>query len=168
MRKTLKRPAIIGATVGLALVTLVAVTLLSAGDTNLQLTKLQDTDGWATAEFVVKRGLSVPWVTDIGVGSTATIHVLRAGQWIELTQGEMRQRIAIDSGILPADGGPRAGRGYTVKVKMPTCEKWKMEINMDEQRTLGFAMLGFQYENTQRWHSGELAGSVEHLLPEEN
>jgi hypothetical protein len=168
MRRTLKRPLIIGATVGIALVTLVAITLWSASSkTNLQFVSQQGTDGWATAEFVVKPALTVPWVNDVGVGSTATIHVLRGGEWVELSQGEMRQRIAIDSGIQPAAGGPKVGRGYTVKVKVPTCEKWKMEIEMGEQRTLGFAMLAFQYENTQRWVSGELAGSAERVLPEE-
>ena len=93
--------------------------------------------------------------------------MLRGGEWVELTQGEMRQRIAIDSGIQPAAGSPKVGNGYTVKVKVPTCEKWKMEIDMGEQRIVGFAMLAFQYENTQRWESGELAGAVDRSLTEE-
>src|SRR5687768_10756891 len=168
MRRALKRRAIMGVIVGFALIALVATTLWSAGSkTNLQLTKLQNTDGWATAEFVVKPALQVPWVSDVGVGSAAKIHVLRGGEWVELTQGEMRQRIAIDSGIQRPAGGPKLGSGYTVKVKVPTCEKWKMEIEMGEQRTIGFAMLGFQYENTQRWESGELAGAADRSLPEE-
>ena len=167
MRRTLKRLAIIGGIAGLALVALVAMTFWSArSKTNLQLVKLQETDGWGTAEFVVKPALTVPWVSDVGVGSSAKIHVLRAGEWVELTQGEMRQRISIDSGIQPAAGGPKVGSGYTVKVRVPTCEKWKMEIEMGEQRIIGFAMLGFQYENTQRWESGELAGATV-ALPEE-
>ena len=168
MRRTLKRPAIVGAIVGFALITLVAMTAWSAGSkTNLQFVRQQGTDGWATAEFVVKPALTVPWVSDVGVGSTAKIHVQRGGEWVELTQGEMRQRIAIDSGIQPAAGGPKIGSGYTVKVKVPTCEKWKMEIDMGEHRTIGFSMLAFQYENTQRWESGELAGAVDRSLPEE-
>jgi len=168
MRRTLKRPAIIGAIVGFALVALVALTLWSARTaTSLQFVRQQGTDGWATAEFVVKPALLVPWVTDVGVGSTATIHVLRGGEWVELTQGEMRQRIAIDSGIQPAAGGPKVGSGYTVKVKVPTCEKWKMEIDMGEQRTIGLAMFAYRFENTQRWESGELAGVVDRSLPEE-
>src|SRR5688500_17037483 len=167
MRRTLKRPAIIVAIIGFGLISLVALTLWSAGrKTNLQFVREQGTDGWATAEFVVKPALMVPWVSDVGVGSTATIHVLRGGEWVELTQGEMRQRIAIDSGVQPAPGGPKVGSGYTVKVKVPICEKWKMEIDMGEQRTIGFAMLGFQYENTQRWETGELTGSAERLSAE--
>ncbi len=167
MRRTLKRPAIIGAIVGFALIALITITLWSANSkSNLQFVRQQGTDGWAIAEFVVKPALTVPWVSDVGVGSTATIHVLRAGEWIELTQGEMRQRIAIDSGIQPAAGGPKVGRGYTVKVKAPACEKWKMKIEMGEQRTLGFAMLALQYENTQHWQSAELAGTAG-PLPEE-
>ena len=168
MRRTLRRPAAIAALVGLILVTLAAVTLWSAGSTTkLQLVEMQDNDGWPTAEFVVKPARGVPWVRDVGVGSTAKIHVLRGGEWVELTQGEMRQRIAIDGGIQPAGGGQRVGSGYTVKVKVPTCEKWKMEVDMGEQRMIGFAMVGFQYENTQHWESGELAGPKEDESTEE-
>ena len=162
MRKTLRKRAVLGALVGIAVVALVAVTLWSAGSrTKLRLVGMQDNDGWATAEFVVKSALGVPWVRDVGVGSTAKIHVLRGGEWVELTQSEMRQRIAIDGGIQPAGGGQRVGSGYTVKVKVPTCEKWKMEIDMGEQRTIGFAMIGFQYDTTQHWETGELAGPKE-------
>lgn len=160
MRRTLRKPAVIGAIVGFSLVTLVALTLWSAGSaTKLRLVKMQDNDGWPTAEFVVKPAFAVPWVRDVGVGSTAKIQVLRDGEWGELAQGEMRQRIAIDAGA-------KVGSGYTVKVKVPTCEKWKMEIDMGEQRTVGFAMIGFQYENTQHWESGELAGPKEELAEE--
>jgi hypothetical protein len=158
MKRTLRKPAVIGAIVGLSLITLVVATLWSAGSkTKLQLVEMQDNDGWPTAEFIVKPALGVPWVRDVGVGSTAKIHVLRGGDWVELTQGEMRQRIAIDS-------APKVGTGYTVKVKVPTCEKWKIEIDMGEQRTVGFAMIGFQYENTQHWESDELAGPTEEEL----
>lgn len=164
MRKTLRTRAAIAAA-GMTLGTLAAVTLWAGGsEAKLQLVELHDNDGWPTAEFVVKQVVGVPWVKDVGVGSSAKIHVLRAGEWVELTQGEMRQRIAIDSGIQPAVGGPKIGSGYTVKVKVPTCETWKMEIDMGERRTVGLAMIGFQYDTTQRWETGELPGPKEEEL----
>jgi hypothetical protein len=161
MRKNWRIATSVALAVVIGCAALVALTVWSGNKTEMRWVGTNNDNGWAVAEFIVKPGVAVPWVQDVGVGSDAKIHVLRDGEWMELSAAEMRQRIAIVAGTSRAAGAPKAGRGYTVSVKVPQCEKWKMEIAMGEQRTIGPAMMGFQFDNTQQWNTGELAGWTE-------
>ena len=154
-----RKAAIAASVLGLGLAFLVVLTLWTAGrEAELRWVETETSEDGELATLVVEPGLGVPWVRDVGVGSDAKMHILRAGEWNEMSSGEMRRRIGIDAGIASEAGGQKVGRGYTVTVKVPQCEKWKVEIDMGEQRTIGFAMIGMNYEMSSRWESGELAG----------
>ena len=123
-----------------------------------KLVRITATNGFPHAEFQ-KELLRYRWLRVKSFGSNTRIHVLRHGTWAELSLSETQKLLVMENMITDGAVTNRTARiGYTITVKVPVCQTWKLETEIYETRRIGFANIRFDLKSTNRWQSEELPG----------
>jgi len=92
----------------------------------------------------------------VGIGFQTRFWVYRHKQWTELPLSEIQNIVHFHTGIQKP--GYIWIDGYTVTVKVPVCERWKIETEIGETKRLGWKALSLRFTSTNRWQSVELPG----------